>query len=150
MSRMSCALTANFATAAVLSDTALNWPWIAHVNGCLRCQAHMASVRATRRRLGEMRKETASPPVGFDPSVALKLDPKSAVSKSIVTKSTVTRPVATTSSSGAGRQMAAVSAAIAAAALAAAWIWRRTQAKSGEPNLVEPSPVEPSPIELWA
>lgn len=115
MSRISCALTTNFATAAVLSDTALIWPWNTHMSGCLRCQAHVASVKATRRRLGEMRTESVSAPVGFEPSAALMLDPTS---------------IATESKLGAGRHLAAVSAGVAAAALAAAWIWRRTQAKS--------------------
>jgi hypothetical protein len=117
MSRLYCAVASNFLTASVLTGARLAWPWRSHLSGCLRCQAHLASVRATRRRLGDMRFENVGLPSGFDQTVTLALDLP-------VVDSTI--------KSGSGRQAAAASAAVAAAALAAAWMWRRAQDKSFE------------------
>jgi hypothetical protein len=117
MSRLYCDVASNFLTASVLSEARLTWPWRSHLRGCLRCQAHLASVRATRRRLGDMRFENVGLPSGFDQTVTGALG----------------GPVVdSTSWDGSGRRAAAASAAVAAVALAAAWMWRRGQDRSFE------------------
>ena len=116
MSRLYCAVASNFLTASVLSEARLTWPWRSHLIGCLRCQAHLASVRATRRRLGDMRFEKVGLPSGFDQTVAGALD----------------LPADSTIRAGSARRAAAASAAVAAVALAVAWMWRRAQDKSFE------------------
>jgi anti-sigma factor RsiW len=117
MSRLFCAVASNFLTASVLSEARLTWPWRSHLTGCLRCQAHLASVKATRRRLGDMRFENVGLPSGFDQTVTSALGVP-------VVDSTIR--------GGSGRRAAAASAALAAVALAAAWMWRRAQNKSFE------------------
>lgn len=111
-----CAVATNALTASVLMENPVGWPWNSHLAGCLRCQAHLASVKATRRRLRDMRTEMVSPPAELLENVALAMDlhPSAEVA------------------AGIGRRRAAVSAALAAAALAAAWMWRRAQDRSVE------------------
>jgi hypothetical protein len=112
MSRLYCVLTSNLLTASVLSGSQLGWPWNEHIGGCIRCQAHVASLKATRRRLGEMRNETVAPPPGLDRTIALSLDlaPPAAVR------------------GGAGARVAA--SAVTAGVLTVVWMWRRARSRS--------------------
>lgn len=116
MSRLYCALATNALTASVLTEKPVGWPWNSHIAGCLRCQAHLASVKATRRRLRDMRTEMVSPSAELLENVTLAMD---------------LHPSAEMTAST-GRRTAAASAAIAAAALTAAWMWRRAQDRSVE------------------
>ncbi|HEY7563694.1 MAG TPA: hypothetical protein VIA81_02095 [Acidimicrobiia bacterium] len=123
MSRFVCRLTSPIATFALVNDGPLPWPLRSHARSCLQCQAHLASVRITRRRLREMRAETATPPEGFDPGVADQLEQATRWAPP-----TSFRPAAT---------RVATSAAAAGLAIAAAWWWRRTRAGSPDSSLAE-------------
>ena len=116
MSGLYCVVATNALTASVLKENPVKWPWTAHLAGCLRCQAHLASVKATRRRLRDMRADMVSPPTELLENVTLAMDLHASASVT----------------AGTGRRRAAASAAIAAAALAAAWMWRRAQDRSVE------------------
>jgi hypothetical protein len=117
MSKVYCTMAANALTASVLSESPLPWPWNSHLESCLRCQAHLASVKATRRRLNEMRTEGIGTPAELVDRVSLAME---------------LHPAGGAIGPRFGRRAAATSAALAAVALAAAWMWRRAQDRSVE------------------
>ncbi len=104
---MYCWLIRNLLTAAVLAGEDPGWPLRSHTRQCLGCQAHAASVRATRRRLGELGNEQVAVPSGFEARVMGSLEEEF-------------QPLAPT-----GRWVRAAGASVAAALLAALWMRRR-------------------------
>ena len=50
------------------------WPLRSHTGQCIKCQAHVASVRATRRRLAELGNEQVATPVGFESQIMERLE----------------------------------------------------------------------------
>ena len=107
-----CALYRNLLTAAVLSGDEPGWPLGYHTGQCLRCQAHMASLRATRRRLSELGKEQVAAPSGFEDQVMNNLGRP--------IQPQATRP----------RWARAAGASMAAALVAAVWMRRRATART--------------------
>jgi anti-sigma factor RsiW len=69
-----CAVFRNLITASVLADEDLRGPVASHAGHCIKCQAHVASLRATRRRLSEIRSEAVAPPAGLESLVIDRLD----------------------------------------------------------------------------
>ena len=104
---MYCAVIRNLLTATVLAGEDPGWPLRSHTRQCLGCQAHVASVRATRRRLGEFGDEQMATPPGFEARVMASLEGEF-------------QPLAST-----GRWVKAAGASMAAALLAALWMRRR-------------------------
>ena len=109
---MYCATIRNLLTAAVLAEKDPGWPLRSHTRQCLGCQAHVASVRATRRRLREFGDEQIASPPGFEARVMAGLEREF-------------QPLAST-----GRWVKAAGASMAAALLAALWIRRRAIART--------------------
>lgn len=107
-----CAFYRNLLTAAVLAGEDPAWPLRSHAGQCIKCQAHVASLRATRRRLAELGREQIEAPSGFETQVMSSLenpsepDPPSA------------------------RWVRAAGASMAAALLAAFWMRRRAIART--------------------
>ena len=107
-----CALIQNLLTAAILAGEEPGWPIRSHVGHCIKCQAHAASLRATRRRLSELGHEQLTPPAGFEIQVMDGLEsPIQPVSSNI-------------------RWARAAGASMAAALLAAVWMRRRALARA--------------------
>jgi hypothetical protein len=102
-----CWVIRNLLTAALLAGEDPGWPLRSHTRQCLGCQAHAASVRATRRRLGELGNEQVAVPSGFEARVMGSLEEKF-------------QPLAPP-----GRWVRAAGASVAAALLAALWMRRR-------------------------
>ena len=69
-----CGLIQNLLTAAVLAGQDPGWPIGAHAGHCIKCQAHLASLRSTRRRLSELGSESIPTPVGFEARVMDRLE----------------------------------------------------------------------------
>ena len=109
---ISCAIIRNALTAVVLAGEDPGWPLRSHTLQCLGCQAHVASVRATRRRLGELGDEQIATPPGFEARVMASLEQEF-------------QPLAAT-----GRWVKAAGASMAAALLAALWMRRRATART--------------------
>jgi hypothetical protein len=112
-----CAVYRNLLTAAILAGEDPGWPLGAHTGHCLRCQAHTASVRATRRRLSELGQEQISIPTGFGAQAikAQVMDSLGAASGQISPKP---------------RWKTAAGASMAAALVAAFWMRRRATARA--------------------
>ena len=108
-----CALARSLLTAALLAGEEPRGPIGSHSAHCIKCQAHVASLRATRRRLSEMGKERVEAPAGFQVQVLNGLEGESA-----------RLPL------GTGRWVRAAGASMAAALLAAAWVRRRAVARA--------------------
>lgn len=102
-----CVVYRNLLTAVVLAGEEPGWPLGSHIGQCIRCQAHVASLRATRRRLAELGNERIAAPVGFESQVMDSLEQ-------------TTEPQVTN-----GRWVRAAGASMAAALLAAVWMRRR-------------------------
>ena len=112
-----CTLMRNLITAAVLAGEDPGWPIASHAAHCIKCQAHVASLRATRRRLSELGSERVNPPPGFETLVMDRLDD-------------VSRPPP---SPGRWRSVVwgrAAGASMAAAVVAAVWMRRRAIARA--------------------
>ena len=109
---ITCVLIRNLLTAAVLAGEDPGWPLRSHTSQCLGCQAHAASVRATRRRLGELGDHQIATPTGFEARVMRSLEDES-------------QRLAPT-----GRWVRAAGASMAAAVLAALWMRRRATARA--------------------
>ena len=103
---MYCAVIRNLLTATVLAGDDPGWPLRSHTRQCLGCQAHVASVRATRRRLGEFGDEQLATPPGFEALVMAGLEGEFQLAST-------------------GRWVKAAGASMAAALLAALWMRRR-------------------------
>ena len=107
---MRCVAFRNLLTAVVLAGEEPGWPLRSHIAQCIRCQAHVASLRATRRRLAELGNEPIAAPAGFESRVMERLEnPAPEVPN--------------------GRWVGAAGASMAAALLAAAWMRRRALAR---------------------
>ena len=105
-----CGAFRNLLTAVVLAGEEPGWPLRSHIGQCIRCQAHVASLRATRRRLAELGNEQIAAPTGFHNQVMDRLEePEPQVPN--------------------GRWVRAAGASMAAALLAAAWMRRRALAR---------------------
>lgn len=107
-----CAFYRNLLTAAVLAGEDPGWPLRSHAGQCIKCQAHVASLRATRRRLAELGSERIASPVGFESHVMNSLEDG-------------VRPQLPN-----GRWVRAAGASMAAALLAAVWMRRRAMART--------------------
>ena len=107
-----CVLYRNLLTAVVLAGEEPGWPLSSHMGQCIRCQAHVASLRVTRRRLAELGNERIAPPVGFEIQVMDRLG-----------NSAHPQPLT-------GRWARAAGASMAAALLAAVWMRRRAVARA--------------------
>jgi len=112
-----CAVMRNLLTSAVLADEDPGWPVASHAGRCIKCQAHVASLRATRRRLSELGSQRVIQPPGFEGLVMDRLDSSF-------------RPGY---SHGGRRSMVwprAAGASMAAAVVAAVWMHRRATARA--------------------
>jgi anti-sigma factor RsiW len=107
-----CVVYRNLLTAVVLAGDEPGWPLASHTGQCIRCQAHVASLRATRRRLAELGNERITAPVGFESQVMDSLE-------------SPTEPSVQN-----GRWVRAAGASMAAALLAAVWMRRRALART--------------------
>ncbi|HUP17594.1 MAG TPA: hypothetical protein VM848_16290 [Acidimicrobiia bacterium] len=107
-----CVVYRNLLTAVVLAGDEPGWPLGSHTGKCIRCQAHVASLRATRRRLAELGNERITAPVGFESQV---MDSLEHLAESPVQN---------------GRWVRAAGASMAAALLAAVWMRRRALART--------------------
>ena len=107
-----CVVYRNLLTAVVLAGEDPGWPLRAHTGQCIKCQAHVASVRATRRRLAELGNEQIPTPVGFE----------SHIMESLENRAELQPPN--------GRWVRAAGASMAAALLAAVWMRRRAVART--------------------
>jgi anti-sigma factor RsiW len=107
-----CVVYRNLLTAVVLAGDEPGWPLGSHTGQCIRCQAHVASLRATRRRLAELGNERITAPVGFESQVMDSLE------------NPAEPPVQS------GRWVRAAGASMAAALLAAVWMRRRAVART--------------------
>ena len=111
-----CTLLRNLITASVLADEEPGWPVASHAGHCIKCQAHVASLRATRRRLSEFGSEGVTQPLGFETLVLDRLD----------------GPLRPDPSHAGWRSMVwlrAAGASMAAAVVAAVWMHRRATAR---------------------
>jgi hypothetical protein len=107
-----CELSKSLLTAAVLAGEEPGWPIGSHSAHCIKCQAHVASLRATRRRLSEMGKDRVETPPGFQVQVLDRLNEG-----------------AEFPDGSNGRWVRAAGASMAAALLAAVWARRRALAR---------------------
>ena len=69
-----CVVFRNLLTATVLAGESPGRPLRSHIGQCIRCQAHVASLRATRRRLAELGNERIAVPAGLESRVMDKLE----------------------------------------------------------------------------
>jgi anti-sigma factor RsiW len=106
-----CLAYRNLLTAVVLAGEDPGWPLRSHTGQCIKCQAHVASVRATRRRLAELGNEQVATPIGFESQIMESLGRRA-------------EPQAPN-----GRWVRAAGA-MAAALLAAVWMRRRAVART--------------------
>jgi len=106
-----CGIFRNLLTAVVLAGDEPGWPLRSHVGHCIRCQAHVASLRVTRRRLAELGNEPIAAPAGFESQVMDNLE----------------MPVDPQIPNG--RWVRAAGASMAAGLLAAVWMRRRAVAR---------------------
>jgi hypothetical protein len=106
-----CVVFRNLLTAIVLAGEEPGWPLRPHIGQCIRCQAHVASLRATRRRLAELGSERVAAPAGFESQV---MDSLARLAEARVPN---------------GRWIRAAGASMAAALLAAVWMRRRALAR---------------------
>jgi MYXO-CTERM domain-containing protein len=109
MRQLRCALVGQLVTAAILTDRSLPELATGHQTSCLRCQAHSASIRATRRTLAGLSKTREVPPIEIEAAVL------------------GTALVASTDAAAKPWLPAAVATAVV---LAAAWAWRRREARA--------------------
>ena len=112
-----CTVMRNLLTSAVLADEDPGWPVASHAGSCLKCQAHVASLRATRRRLSELGSEGVLPPLGFEDLVMECLDGAFRPGPSHGRWRSVVWP-------------RAAGASMAAAVVAAVWMRRRATARA--------------------
>ena len=108
---MRCVVFRNLLTAVVLAEEEPGWPLRSHVGQCIRCQAHVASLRATRRRLAELGNAAIEAPAGFESQVMQNLE----------------KPIDPQIANG--RWVRAAGASMAAALVAAVWMRRRAVAR---------------------
>ena len=108
---MRCVVFRNLLTAVVLAGEEPGWPIRSHIGQCLRCQAHGASLRATRRRLAELGNARIEAPPGFELQVM----------------DTLERPIDPQGPNS--RWVRAAGASMAAALVAAVWMRRRALAR---------------------
>jgi len=106
-----CVVYRNLLTAVVLAGDEPGWPLGSHTGQCIKCQAHVASLRATRRRLAELGNERIAAPAGFESRVMDKLE--KAAEPQVPN----------------GRWVRAAGASMAAALVAAVWMRRRALAR---------------------
>ena len=106
-----CVVYRNLLTAVVLAGNDPGWPLRSHIGQCIRCQAHVASLRATRRRLAELGNERVAAPAGFESQVMDNLE----------------KPAEPQVPNG--RWVRAAGASMAAALLTAVWMRRRALAR---------------------
>ena len=109
---MRCAFYRNLLTAAILAGEDPGWPLASHTGNCIRCQAHVASLRTTRRRLAELGQEQIRTPQGYELNIMESLGTSPSL-RSV-------RP----------RWARAASASVAATLLAVFWIRRRATARA--------------------
>ncbi|HKX75011.1 MAG TPA: hypothetical protein VJR05_06435 [Acidimicrobiia bacterium] len=78
MRTVACAVCSHFITAALLTGRELAGPVRHHQSGCLRCQAHAASLRSSRRLMAGLSEPLHPPPRGLRQQVmgTLEGDPK--------------------------------------------------------------------------
>ncbi len=107
-----CVVYRNLLTAVVLAGEEPGWPLGSHTGQCIKCQAHVASLRATRRRLAELGNEQIAAPAGFESQVMDSLESEA-------------QPQVPN-----GRWVRAAGASMAAALLAAVWMRRRALART--------------------
>ena len=105
-----CVVFRNLLTAIVLAGQEPAWPLHPHVGQCIRCQAHVASLRATRRRLAELGNERIAAPAGLGSQVMDSLE----------------RMAEAPTPNG---RLIRAAGAMAAALLAAVWMRRRALAR---------------------
>lgn len=109
MRKLRCVVVGQVVTAALLSDRPLSYLVAGHQDRCLRCQAHGASIRSTRRALANMANTREVPPLELETAVL------------------GTALVAGTEVEGKAWFPAAVAAAVL---VAAAWAWRHREARA--------------------
>jgi MYXO-CTERM domain-containing protein len=109
MRQLRCAMVGHLVTASILTDRALPALATGHQTSCLRCQAHSASIRSTRRALAGLARIREVPPIEIEAAVL------------------GTALVASTEAAAKPWLPAAVATA---AVLAAAWAWRRREARA--------------------
>lgn len=107
-----CVFYRNLLTAVVLAGEEPGWPLGSHTGHCIKCRAHVASLRATRRRLAELGNEQIAAPAGLESQVMNSLEDAA-------------RPQVPN-----GRWVRAAGASMAAALLAAVWMRRRAVART--------------------
>jgi MYXO-CTERM domain-containing protein len=107
--QLRCVIVGQLVTASILADPPLPSLATGHQTSCLRCQAHSASVRATRRTLAGLSKIREVPPIEIETAVL------------------GTALVASTDAADKPWVPAAVATAVV---LAAAWAWRRREARA--------------------
>ena len=107
-----CALSRNLLTSAILAGEDPGWPVSSHASSCIKCQAHTASLRATRRRLADLAHEQMAAPLGFESQVMDSLE-----------RPYQPQPLKP-------RWIRAAGASMAAALLAAVWMRRRATARA--------------------
>jgi MYXO-CTERM domain-containing protein len=104
-----CAVVAQLVTASILTGRSLPALATGHQTSCLRCQAHSASLRSTRRALAGLGKTRHVPPPEIEAAVL------------------GTAPVPSTDATAKPWLPTAVATAVV---LAAAWAWRRREAQA--------------------
>ena len=109
MRQLRCAIVGQLVTASILTDRPLPALATGHQTSCLRCQAHSASIRATRRTLAGLTKTREVPPIEIEAAV---LGTALVTSVDAAAKPWLPAAVAT------------------AVVLAAAWAWRRREARA--------------------
>ena len=109
MRQLRCAMVGQLVTASILTDRPLPSLAAGHQTRCLRCQAHSASIRATRRTLPGLMRTREVPPIEIEAAV---LGTALVTSANAAAKPWLPAAVAT------------------AVVLAAAWAWRRREARA--------------------
>lgn len=109
MRQLRCAMVEQLVTASILADRPLPTLATGHHTSCLRCQAHSASIRSTRRALAGLLKTRGVPPLEIEAAVL------------------GTALVASTDPAAKPWLPAAVATVVV---LAAAWAWRRREARA--------------------
>jgi MYXO-CTERM domain-containing protein len=109
MRQIRCVMVGQLVTASILTERPLPGLATSHQTSCLRCQAHSASLRATRRTLAGLSKTREMPPIEIEMAVL------------------GTTLVASTDAAAKPWLPAAAATAVL---LAAAWVWRRREARA--------------------
>jgi hypothetical protein len=77
-----CELAAPFVANSAVDESDVIWPFRAHTDECLRCQARHAAMSRTARELGVMSGETLGAPLDLEWRVMSSLEGDLAVARS--------------------------------------------------------------------